>query len=1226
MKKRLRIGTALALLLSIALTSGLQARNLLSETTFASMSGRLPGGWTAQTAQNVVCTVDPVSRSSGCASLKVGAPKGAGRNWNMVSRNVSGLKPNTKYVISAWVRTADMDAGSMAYISLNCFAAARRLAANDSDMKVSRNGDWTRIVHVVPEVPGGTQSARFVLCLYGGGTAWFTEPQLEEGGTATEYAPSAEDVAMAERRARQSREAEAWLAAKGLEKPGAPRVAVLDLGLGAGRNEFGLATDPAAFESMLSDDFRVVRVSGDDVANGGILSRRTFELLVVPTGSAFPKNAADALVDFLQDGGALLTCGGYAFDKPAIKVGGRWISPEAFNGDIPAGTDAVALPPPGSWSANSDSDGKTSVSAVSGPNGEAGVRMSTPSLSMWNTAGVGMAGMLKGGGVVSFLAKGDSRTKAAWFEIGERDGSRWHFKLDLTEDWKEFRLTPMQFAYWQDNPSIGRGMPGDLVRFDEVDRVSIGVAIDVATAGHPYSVSLCAVKKGVDPNGAERCVPLPQINTRTAHIRDAIHPEAKQIGVFDPSFELRGVAEMRADPMADGILPRRNPVKGAFTGLSAIAQLGVNGHGFGPNRCCWRPLLACVDADGNPRGYAGAVVRHHAGTFAGSSWAIFGVDNANLFDQSDAATRAWTVALAKSLVSRRFLCNTSAEYACYRVGETMKLLTDVANFASAPFSARVVFTLSDENGRVVAIVPQTVSATNGKTTRVVGEWTVPQSAPDFMHLTAELVYDGAGVSQVADREKGAVVVWNDSVVARGPKVRKEGLRLTIDGESRFFMGCQTFWGQHRSVTASSPLAFYNDFRQMRGFGLRWTRCFLPFRDEKEKRDSDAVVQLAQKFGIVLYHTPNLYNTRDAGRLEEENRLVSEIASRYLAVPGLAIDICNEPSMGEAPSRSATDAQRHWAKTNYDSVKKVRPDLPVSVGWSQGWAGGRATKDPQVASLDLDFTDRHYYGDPRKSVQELKDVDLRVLGKPVLMGECGAKNHPTFKSSDPWGMGDDDEGYDYRFRYLVSHAFGSGATALLSWHWRDPMEGLFPCGLVHPTGVPRPTAHLFGRMARTFGRLTLVDNPPDVVVLMDEDVRQRATPERAAALSAAHRVDEALQWWGANWSKLTSSMESAIPSGVKLVIRPEKMEAEGLRDEIGRRLKESGAFFARRPEDPATLETFRVPGAGATGWVFWNGGTDAVEVKRGGASVKVGPKRIGYLQVASDGKVEVNEEL
>ena len=133
---------------------------------------------------------------------------------------------------------------------------------------------------------------------------------------------------------------------------------------------------------------------------------------------------------------------------------------------------------------------------------------------------------------------------------------------------------------------------------------------------------------------------------------------------------------------------------------------------------------------------------------------------------------------------------------------------------------------------------------------------------------------------------------------------------------------------------------------------------------------------------------------------------------------------------------------------------------MSVGWSQGWGGGTVIKDPLLASLDLDFTDRHYYGPPDRLPPEIKDVDLRGLGKPLILGECGAKDHPTFAKLDPWGMGDDDAGYNARFLWLGHHALGLGAAVISSWHWRDPMEGIFPCGIVHPTGVPRPTALLY----------------------------------------------------------------------------------------------------------------------------------------------------------------------
>ena len=156
---------------------------------------------------------------------------------------------------------------------------------------------------------------------------------------------------------------------------------------------------------------------------------------------------------------------------------------------------------------------------------------------------------------------------------------------------------------------------------------------------------------------------------------------------------------------------------------------------------------------------------------------------------------------------------------------------------------------------------------------------------------------------------------------------------------------------------------------------------------------------------------------------------------------------------------------------------------------------------------------------------------------------------------------------------------------------------------------------------------LVDNPPDVVVLMDEEVRQSPAASRAASITAAHEVDDALLWWGANWSKLTSSRAADIPSTVKLVLKPEDFtDAAARRDAVGARLRAAGCAFTRRAEDPETLETYRGPGEGATGWVFWNGGESPVEVRRGGHSLPVGPKRVGYLQIADDGTLQVREEL
>ena len=289
----------LSLVGTLLVTASAFAQNLLPDSVFVvrGPQTRLPFGWSAQCAAGAQATVDPVVAKDGAVSLKIETSPDSPKTWNMLSHSVPDLKAKTPYTVSAWVKTAELEKGAMAYISLNCFSGTKRLAANDSGMKLSSGRDWTRIVFTLPELPKGTSEARIVFCLYGHGTAWFTQPQVESGKTVTDYAPAPADSARAARRARQSVEAKAWLAARRLDGEGLPRVAVLDLGLGVGPNAYGYMSDPGVFERALTGRCRVTRVTGDDLCNAFIFCRDVFDLLIVPTGSAFPAAAADALVD-----------------------------------------------------------------------------------------------------------------------------------------------------------------------------------------------------------------------------------------------------------------------------------------------------------------------------------------------------------------------------------------------------------------------------------------------------------------------------------------------------------------------------------------------------------------------------------------------------------------------------------------------------------------------------------------------------------------------------------------------------------------------------------------------------------------------------------------------------------------------------------------------------------------------------------------------------------------
>jgi len=1114
-------------------------------------------GWQCSHQANMTCAADTAVYRSPAASLKLKVADGAPVEWYSASRPVQPLKPHAAYTIGAWVRTDRVRDGAGAYVSLNFFdAAGKRLSYSDSPAKASGSGDW-RWITSTATAPGGAAKMVAILCLNGHGTAWFDDAQVELGPAATAFQPAAADRARREREAAEARSAAAWLAALPPRPAGRGRIAVL--AMDAPPAPSACASDPATLVSAFAAaGHAAFAATPEQIANRRFLDPAQIDLLVIPTGDAFPAAAHSALVNYLKRGGAFLSTGGYAFDRPLVRAKDAWLNPD----DLPIPDAALTLLAPQdvkAWRPSSNRPDGPSLNAVEGPRGLPGVALATPGLTGWDTGGLSGFGksLPPDWAVTRFWAKGDAQTSKMWIEWSEADGSRWHKAVDLTAEWREYRLTPAQFVYWPDNPSVGRGGLGDCFRPASAAHISFGVAVDIAERNQPHTVSLAGLGVQADPLADVR-LPTPRINTRWARIRDALWPEPEQIGVFDGAFPLRRVAA--TTPAEAQAVIAAFAWKAPLAGYSATAMLGLNGHGFGPNRARWVPLLACADADGRPRGHAGAVTHHFADCFAGSSWACFGVTNRDLFAAGSPALAQVLAPVTETLLRRFYVHESEAAYACYRAGETVTLRTRVSDFGREDHAAEVRFVVTADGASApCATLTRPIAVKRGETLAVEATWPLPGKPSDFYRVAAELWENGRRL----DIEQAAFVVWSPDVIARGPKFAKDGTRFVIDGRPQFLMGCQNYWGQNGSVTARSPLGFERDYRAMRDAGLRWTRCFVPFKAEEDKRISDAMVQLAQKFGLVFYHTPNLGNTADPQTLAQQRQTAREIAERYRDVRGFAIDICNEPSFRSddaalvksfgqpAKPEGAWDdpvstrfwwhmtlAQRAWAATNAAAIHAGNPAGLAAVGWSQGWghAGKTAAmKDPVIASLDLDFTDRHYYGKPAPFSAELKDLDLRGLGKPFILGEFGAKNHPTFKAADPWGMGDDDESYDQRFSYQAHHAFGLGAACLSCWHWRDPMEGVFPCGLAHQTGVLRPTAQLYRAMALTFGALKPASVTPAVYVVIPDAGRQSGA--REAVIRAFHKSADLLVACRAGFGLLPDGALDRLPREAKALIYP-----------------------------------------------------------------------------------------
>lgn len=1192
------------------------AANLILNSGFedAAGDGVIAEGWSVPEtpAGGRNCVTDAVAHS-GRFSHTLVVPEASPVTWYQVRQNVPGLRPGTTVTLSVYVRTEKVRDGAGAYCSLNCFAAdGQRIGIFDAADKLQGTSDgWVR-QFVTATVPPGSVESVVILTLHGHGAAWFDDVQLEEGAQPTAYRLSAADEEAARLAEAQRAEAERLAPSLGLRPGARGHVAIL-------RDDLppdGCASDPVRLGSWLQDaGYGVAYLNAAQLSNPFVLRgplgqaasdlAPPFDLLVLPYGGAFPASAARALKSYLRQGGAFLSTGGYAFDTQLVRYQDRWFRPEDL--PRPDGPSVTVLDfddpgAPGSnlaaWYTGSDSGApKPVLRLVPGREGAGrALEFSVSPMGMWATASVDLSGHLPApeatGGqqwtVTRFWARGDADTPKLALEWDEADGSRWEAHVPLTTEWKEYVVTAAQLKYWPDNPSVGRGGVGDRFHPERAQRLLVGLDMEIAARARPHSFQIDDLRVQADPlaelREAAQC-----LNTRFATIRDAMWPRPDQIPVFDPSHPLRWVRAARPAPgqfvVTDGVWD------GPLDGWAAVAMLSNQGHGFGPN--LWRlvPLLEATDRFGRNRGAAGAILYGYDGYYRGAAAAFFGVTNRDLFGPDCRGAQALLCNTVDALLRRVYLHETDTEFSSYRPGETVRFRTRVANHGREDRHVQVCLEAFAESPGEDGPAEPAFAATrdlalmSGATQELCFEWRPPQdSAASLYRFHATALVDGRPV----DREENAVVIWRDNPPSALPPLTRQGPYFALGDRTAFLMGCQSYWGQNGSVTARSPLALKRDFAMMQDYGLNFSRLFVPFRTEADRRQSDAMVQLAQQHHIVFYHTPNLSNTVAPGALAEQRAISRAIGERYARTPWLVVDVCNEPSvptsadwlvapfndylreqygttealqaawgaddtvaLGTVKPQALSDrwddmrshdthrflalVQQRWADANRAAVREGDPGRMVSVGQLQGFGSNAVIWDPRTCHANLDFTDRHYYGDPSGQPCQLKDIDQRLLGKPLVQGECGAKNHPTYAAADPWGMGDDDERYHWRFLFLVHHAFGVGASALASWHWRDPMEGIFPCGLVHADGVPRPAASVMRAMALTFCRLRPRYEPPQVVLVIPDC--HRFGGARTAVNEALHRAQKLLFACQVDFGVLGEDQLAWLPEQTRALIYP-----------------------------------------------------------------------------------------
>lgn len=736
----------------------------------------------------------------------------------------------------------------------------------------------------------------------------------------------------------------------------------------------GAASSPEHFAALLREaGFATEFVRSEQLAEAQILNRDRFDVLVLPYGASFPVRAAENFRSFLRTGGKFFSTGGYAFDNLLERTTNGW---RAYQPPTPSPLDGAA------WFYD--------IPAVELR--EHGRLTFRGFLKTDDVSGPGFAHF----SVYQIAADGSLPT---WRDLGQVRGS---------ESWKEYRfefdvhpqaatvslragLYRCRGTAWFDDVRLTDEAGNVLVEADfekplNPDRPAPRnwwrshkeLCLGQSTVVHAGSNAL-KVTLGFEIPRVER------INTRHGRPEDGLEVESTQLGVFQADYPIERASSIAAAPM-QAIVNASLNLDGPVEGWAACGVVGWDA-------ARWQPLINAYNRYGRLRGAAGAMLRHYAGNWAGSSWAFFGVTNRDLFASDQPAMGETLVGVIRSLVRDTYFASLTTEHSCYRQGETARIFVPAFNGGRKAQELRVTLDVFDgeppDPGTVAADVKKLTSPHGSqrerpmetsegllrlpaarfartlvveprRTNTVTLDWTLPPQAADFYHLVAHL-WDG---TNEVDRIESGFIVQDSKVIQSGPRLNFRDNYLRFGKRPLFLFGTDD-WSYVFNTTRETPLQWLRDMRQRRDLGvmiyenlqvgqyfdnLPVNRTATASQHERLSRKIDGIVQLAQQYGQVYF--PGLligYNAAASDAdLTAQRNYCRDFARRYSDVPGL-IYYLNGDYRCEL-SGSVTPQWNTFLRERYGSDAKLReawgrfaPSQPLGQipaedyhDWEQTW--------------------------------------------------------------------------------------------------------------------------------------------------------------------------------------------------------------------------------------------------------------------------------------------------
>lgn len=943
-------------------------------------------------------------KRSGRRSLRVDSAQGV-----QVEQIVYGVRPGEKLAVCGWLATENvvpLSGSGYAYMAIYQFDPAGRMVEAHDFVQIAGTRSWTYAENIFT-VHGQAEYLAVRVGIYNAsGRAWFDDLNLVRGEKAVEWREPADD-------ARRQGYRAAILHDSTLPVTGKP-------------------TPLETFKRVLAaEGLSLTPLDAFQLADPTVFNAERFDLLIIATGASFPVEARKSLLAFLMQGGDLLCTGGYAFDHLLMRRDGKWVSYAQFiEEQLTRARDArFARVSDGGFEEGGagwelDQREQCRVVAENPYSGERCARVTADSVQ----AGARFSYTLpvERGGI--YLVGAHARTEKvqgpgfAFLAVYQYDGEG---KLITFKDFAQMRGTQ------------------DWKRYEERFEVAPNAARVVFHAG----LYLASGKMWFDE---VTCAPVPheeRINAHYGKSKDGLVIAPTQLTLFSPDQPISG---QRLVSAGNGLIPSGWQADGVVNGYEATAQLRHSAR--------WLPLVAVEDEYERFAGIAGALVRHFAGAFTDSTWAIFGVTNRDVF--AGAQGEVLLRRVLRLLRTGIFAESLRTNYASYQRGETVRTTLEVRNPSPVQQTVSLVWWLLSPEGAELQRIQDSVNVTPGGKSTAERTWIIPQDAPDFVVVRVEVKQGGT----VLDRIEGGFCVRDDRILQNGVRLTYEDNAFTLrypNGFSRrvLLLGTDTYgnWFWSRS---HNPLIWFREIRLMRDYGLHIYENLQYHPQgyqftEAQWRQLDAVVQISQRFGLP-YMAGLLIGQDvvvDDDTLKQQAEMCRQFAARYKYVPGLIYylngdfrlnlkdtpDIRRlwnqflrerygsdealreawspyvpEAKLGEIPVRDAVSGSwyevrkrdvrefqtllmRRWISALCEAIRAEDTVHPItSEYYRQPFSG----IDLRLSIDGMDASNIGYFNPPQQDLAYLmatiKWNDMRFAGKTVNIGEFGVKTHDAWK--------------------------------------------------------------------------------------------------------------------------------------------------------------------------------------------------------------------------------------